>query len=231
METESRIRSRISRPHLPRPGLLARILSTAVRLAPTGWKFYNRSIMMRKTISVNVGVVVPDDFQYAWAGAKEIRFMDAHPEATSSTAYERRIQRGDSCLCLKKNGELVGYHWIAWRSGCLYCGFSSKHEITFLPLQQYQAFTYDLYVYEAYRGRGLGTLFRKLMLEVLRRKGIKEVLTLIDPENQVSLRLSLSFGYEPLCMAYSFRIRQWSTMLFGPQDDKRLKKWIEALEL
>jgi ribosomal protein S18 acetylase RimI-like enzyme len=205
---------------LPTPGPWVRLLATAVRWAPTRWKFYRRSILIHKKLSATEPVALPEGHSWVWAGPQEIESIDHHPEATSRSAYTRRAARGDSCLCLKNGEEIVAYRWIAWHSGCLYCGFGPRQELRFLPLGPNQAFLYDLYVYEAHRRHGYGVLLIKHVAEVLRQKGIDEAFALVDPNNHAVIRLDLRQGYEAVRMVYGFRIRQWNAMLLGPQADQ-----------
>lgn len=222
---------RARRATLPSPGPLVGLLRAAVRFAPTRWKLYDRSIVLRKILVATDGVVLPEGHQWVWAGPDELKVIDGHPEATSRSAYARRLGRGDSCLCLKNGTELVGYRWIAWHSGCLYCGFGPRQEITFLPLQQNQAFLYDLYVYEAYRKRGYGTLLLMLTFKALAGRGIDEVFALVDPDNHKMIRLDLRLGFEAVSMAYGFRIRQWRAMLYGPRaEQSQLQAWMQRFK-
>jgi len=174
--------------------------------------------MLRKDLSGTAAIEESGGYQYCWAGSEEIQYINNHSEATSPTAYERRAQRGDSCLCLKKGDEIIGYHWMAWSSACIFCGFGKGSEIVFFPLREDQVFTYDLYVYKAHRRSGAATAFRGLLWEMLKQKGIREIYTLIDPDNRIALKLNLGLGYKPVHMVYQFRIRQWAHTRYGPLD-------------
>jgi GNAT superfamily N-acetyltransferase len=213
---------------LPTPSLRVRLLAQAVRWAPTRWKFYDRSILMRKRLVPADPVSTPPGHRCEWAGEQEIAAIDRHPEATSPTAYPRRFKRGDACLCLMAGDEIVGYRWIARHRSCLYCGFDPRYELGFLPLKPDQAFVYDLYVYKKHRRHGYAALICSHIYEALRQQGVAEAFSLIDPGNRPVIGLNLRLGVEPVCMAYGFRIRQWNTMLLGPESDgPLLKSWFQ----
>ncbi len=215
---------------LPRPGMRVLALAMLVRHAPTRWKFQDRSILLRKRIAPAAPAVLPPGHSWVWAGPAEIGAIDAHAEATSRSAYARRLARGDACLCLKRGEQIVGYRWIAWHSGCLYCGFGPRQELRFLPLKPTQAFLYDLYVYSAERRHGYGAMLFQRTFDVLRERGIQEAFALVDPANHAVIRLDLRLGFEAVCMAYAFRIRQWHTMLFGPETDApAINAWMAQL--
>ena len=202
-----------------------------MRLAPTGRKFFNRSILLRRRYSAPGEILLPKNFQCVWVGPNEIEYMDRHPEATSRSAYARRAARGDLCLCLKHEEEIIGYRWAARKSACLFCGFGPGYELLFFPLQTHQVFIYDSYVYKAYRGRGYSKLIRELFQQSAYREGVRESFSLISPENSRSLKLALLGGSAPLCFAYGFRIRGWSKMILGPNPDAGLRNWIGAFKL
>jgi ribosomal protein S18 acetylase RimI-like enzyme len=201
-----------------------------VRWAPTRWKFYKRSILIHKKLSETEPVTLPAGHSWVWAGPEEIESIDRHPEATSRSAYKRRAARGDLCLCLKNGKEIVGYRWIAFHSGCLYCGFGPRQELRFLPLGPNQAFQYDLYIYEKHRRHGYGVLLNRRMAEALRQKSIDEAFALVDPDNHAVIRLNLRLGYQAVCLVHSFRIRQWNVAILGPKEEQpRLQAYLEQL--
>jgi GNAT superfamily N-acetyltransferase len=124
--------------------------------------------------------------------------------------------------------EIVGYRWVARHRACLYCGFGPRYELRFLRLAPNQTFLYDLYVYEKYRRHGYAALICNYMFEALRQNGVEEAYSLIDPDNRPVIGLNLRLGVEPVCMAYGFRIRQWSTMVLGPiTEGPLLRSWFQ----
>lgn len=211
---------------LPHPGPVIRVLSLMVRLAPTGRKFFDRSIFLRRKYGPTEPVSLPEGLHSTWAGPEEIDYMDNHPEATSPSAYSRRAARGDLCLCLKRGNEVIGYRWAKRGSACVFCGFGPGYELLFFPLQPDQVFVYDAYVYSAHRGTNYNTTLRALMHRALQSEGVRESYALIAPENTTSLKVTLRAGSEPLCMAYGIRIRDWNKVILGRQPDPQLMQWI-----
>lgn len=209
----------------PSPGFWVRTMNLTVRLAPTGWKHYHNTVLFKNRTAAGGPVVVPAPYRWALAGPAEIRQMDEHPEATSSSAYSRRAARGDLCACLMLDGELLGYQWTRRKSCCALCGFSDRMEFSFLPLAANQAFLYDLYTYEKHRRRGIGILLRKLAYRCLRETGVEEILSLVDPENVPALGIRAALGESPERMVYGYRIRRWNKTFLGRTGDERLARW------
>ena len=216
---------------LPKPTTSLRMLSLMVRAAPSGRKFLHRSILLWREYGGAGNAILPDGYQSVWAGPREIAYMDQHPEATSRSAYARRAARGDVCLCLKQGDEVIGYRWATRESACVFCGFGPGYELLFFPLRAHQVFVYDSYVYRAHRGHGFSTIIRSLFQQATYREGVRESYSLVAPENTRSLKLALLGGSEALCMAYGFRVRNWSKMILGPNPDEDLKRWIDAFKV
>jgi GNAT superfamily N-acetyltransferase len=215
----------------PTANPVIRTLKLLVRFAPTGQKYFKRSIFLRKRYCGLEEVPALDGLESVWAGAKEFAYIDAHPEATSTGAYSRRAARGDWCLCLKCDDEIIGYRWATQHSGCLFCGFGAGYELLFFPLRPDQVFVYDSYVYSAHRGKGYSKLIRDSLHAALQRRGVRESYGLVEPENIRSLKLVINSGYEPLCIAYGVRIRNWSKMILGPSPDAVLARWTEGFKI
>jgi GNAT superfamily N-acetyltransferase len=206
------------------------LLGLIVRLAPTRRKYFNCSIVFRRKYRRLDEPPPLDGLQCVWAGPVEIENMDKHPEATSRGAYARRAARGDTCFCLKRGEELIAYQWVATGSACLYCGFGPRYELLFFPLRPDQVFMYDSYTYSAHRRQGYGTLLRERLHKTMERQGVREAYGLVAPENTPSISVTLKSEYEPLCMAYGIRIRNWSKMFFGPQPDVQLIQWTDEFK-
>jgi ribosomal protein S18 acetylase RimI-like enzyme len=173
---------------------------------------------------------MPEPYTWTWAGPEEIDFLARHPEATSRGAYARRAARGDRCLCIKQGAEIVGYRWFKLNTGCVFCGFGPKREIIPFSLKPGQAYSFDLFTYQKYRGRGVATMLMKILFQVLREAGVKEVLSLVAPTNHASLRLQMRFGAQPQRMVYNYRIRSWSKTFLGPEGDTRLTEWMQQFK-
>lgn len=202
-------------------------LNLAIRLLPIGWKYWGNSILLKTSIIDSGPISLPEGYKWTWAGPEDIDDLDRHPEATSSTAYARRAARGDRCLCIKQGDEIVGYRWYKLGTGCVLCGFGENMEITLFPLKPDQAFAYDLFTYRKYRGQGVATMLNKLLCHALRMEGIKEVLVLVSLANHAAIRLNLRLGAKPLRLVYCYRIRNWSKVFLGPEEDTRLSEWTQ----
>ena len=205
-------------------------MNLVVRLIPTGWKYCGNSVLLKTPVGEGGLVSLPEPYTWTWAGPEEIDFLDRHPEATSRTAYARRAARGDRCLCIKQGTDIVGYRWYKLNTGCVLCGFSPKMEITLFPLRPGQAFCYDLFTYQKYRGRGVATMLMRLLFQALREEGIEEVFGLVSPVNHAALRMHLRLGAQPQRMVYNYRIRSWSKTFLGPEGDNRLTEWMQQFK-
>jgi len=103
-------------------------------------------------------------------------------------------------------------------------------EIPLFPLRPGQAYSYDLFTYRKYRGRGIATMLKKLLYQALREEGINEVLSLVSLDNHASLRPQMRFGAQPQRLVYNYRVRSWSRTFFGPVGDGRLTEWMQQFK-
>jgi ribosomal protein S18 acetylase RimI-like enzyme len=224
-------KSPLSCPVYPRRKMRFRSMNLAVRLMPTGWKYWANSILLMTPVADSQPISVPEPYRWIWAGPEEIAYIDRHPEATSPTAYTRRAARGDRCLCIMLGENVVGYQWVTRRAGCVMCGFGPRMEIKLFPLAPHQAFAYDIYTYRNYRGRGIGTMLKRLLYLSMKEEGAREVLVLVAPDNHASLRLQLRLGAQPQRIVYTYRIRSWNKTFLGPAQDRQLAEWMEQFKL
>jgi RimJ/RimL family protein N-acetyltransferase len=208
----------------PTRSVLVRALNMMARLAPVRSKYYLNSILLRKRLSGSLEVPASNDYRFDWAGPEDVRYIMAHSEALQGHVYDNRVTNGDRCFCAKQGGEIVSYNWIRFTSCCALCGF--ERGLSFLPLQSDQAFTYDFYTYSKYRGKHIGRLLKMHLLHALNEIGINEVYTLIRPHNEISMKIQLRLGYEPVQMIFGYQILKWKKVLYGSaRDNQRMSQW------
>ena len=205
-------------------------MNLLIKLIPTGWKYCGNSVLLKTSIGDSRAIELPEPYQWTWAGPEEIDFLDRHPEATSPTAYVRRAARGDRCLCIKHGPDVMAYRWVTLCNACALCGSGPNMEFTLFPLKPGQAFVYDLFTYQKYRGRGVATTLIKLLFHFLREEGIKEIFALVSPNNHPSLRMHMRFGAQPQRLIYNYRIRNWSKSFSGIEGDRRLSEWMQQFK-
>lgn len=214
--------------HLKYPGrsLWVRALNLMVRLAPVHSKYYLNSILLRKSLTGLSAVPASSEYQFVWAGPEDVRFIMAHSEALQDHVYDKRVTNGDRCFCVKQGSEIVSYNWIRFTSCCALCGFDRG--LTFFPLQSDQAFTYDFYTYSKYRGKHIGRLLKMHLLHALNEIGINEVYTLVRPDNEISMKIQLRLGYEPVQMIFGYQILKCKKVLYGSaRDNQRMNQWTQ----
>lgn len=212
---------------MPRRPARFRLLNLLVRLFPSRSKYRNNAILLVRHINNASLKTEAGKYQFGWAEQNDINRIASHPEARSKDVYQTRLEKGDRCFCIKCNDEIIGYNWIAFQRCCHLCG--SCYEFEFFPLNRNQAFTYDYYIYQKYRGQGMAISLKKQLIIALKSDGIDEIYTLVEPTNVPSMKIHLRLGYEPVCMVYSYRILNWRksfTHLSGNQDS--LNKWVDS---
>lgn len=74
----------------------------------------------------------------------------------------------------------------------------------------------SVYVAAGQRGRGIGKLLMKPLLEAARQRGLHSVLAGIDAENEASVRLHASFGFVKVahCKQVGFKFGRWLDVVY-----------------
>jgi len=74
----------------------------------------------------------------------------------------------------------------------------------------------SVYVAAAHRGRGLGKLLLSPLIESARGLGLKAIIATIDAENEASIRLHASFGFEKVghFKQVGFKFGRWLDLSF-----------------
>jgi ribosomal protein S18 acetylase RimI-like enzyme len=210
----------------PARSVWVRALNLMVRLAPLRSKYYFNSILLRKRLSESQETPVGNGCRFGWATPEDIRAIATHTEALDEDVYAGRVANGDGCLCAKLGNEIVSYNWIRFTSCCVLCGF--HREIGFLPLEPGQAFTYDFYTYSKYRRKHIGSSLKVFLLGALKQRGIQEVCTLVRPHNEISMKIQLRLGYEPVQMFYGYQLAGWKKVFSASAcDRRRMKQWVQ----
>lgn len=205
----------------PKRPLRFRILNAVTRLAPRHSDHFN-NILLRRPTADAPRIETDMGYEFVLASAEDLAAISDHREALRADIYRARLAAGDRCYCLKQGSTIVCYNWVRSIDCCLLCGFPQA--IHFLPLPARQAFSYDLYTYETYRGRGIASVYLTRLIEQLAREGVTEVRTLIAPHNTASLKVHLRLGYDAICMVYAYRVWRWRKTWYGSE---RCRVWID----
>jgi len=210
----------------PRRPVIFRLLNLAVRYFPADISYRNNSILLVKRLNGEISEYKPDNLEFKWAGDDELEYIGSHVEARNRHVYQNRLENDHRCFCMLDNNEVIGFNWFAFHKCCHLCG--SGYEFEFYPLRQDQAFTYDFYIYNRYRGQKFGKLLKKQLLLQLLKDNVCEVFTLVEPSNEISMKVHLSLDYRPVCMVYSYRFMSWRRSFLNPSGaHDSLNKWVD----
>jgi len=104
--------------------------------------------------------------------------------------FTTRFKEGEYCVVAVHDTRIIGYEWFSDKAIHMEDRFRYRLEIPEDTL-----YAYDGFVKREYRLRGIWVLFQKYMLEQLRTLGRQKILTMVDFDNDNSLRTHLRFGY------------------------------------
>lgn len=132
---------------------------------------------------------VPEGFEVSILGPEEVALVAAHPERTGYVPpgyVSDSLRRGDTCVGIKRQGEIVATSWFSLEE--------NRSQAYPVKLRPHEAYLYDTYVFEAYRGRHLAEVLRYGTYDILRTLNRTVLYTLTVHSNTASLRFKQRLG-------------------------------------
>ena len=211
----------------PPQNILLRILRTGLLKLRLRSVYFGHVLVMKKKIEDVSPLKSPEGVEFVEAGEKDIQSIIDHPESQGAAKYFKRLSDGHTCYCVKRDGKILGYQWIAYDSCCV--NFATSREFVFFPLKKGQAFLYDIFVFRKFRRIGVASFLAKKTVVELGKKGIVELFVLVSVGNIPSSALMLINGFEPVRVIYYYGFKKVKKMFFGIKNSGRMKEWKEYL--
>jgi GNAT superfamily N-acetyltransferase len=95
--------------------------------------------------------------------------------------YRANAARGRTCIAAWRGDRPIGYTWVSDR-------MEAEIEVYPLPLPEYAAYLWDLYVIPEERGSGVGSALVAARLDHALQRGFRTGWRMISPRNKASLR-------------------------------------------
>ena len=112
-------------------------------------------------------------------------------ENKESDLFLRRFNKKDHCVvAMDYNSRIIGYCWFTDKQ--VHVEELSGFRLDIHPNALY---AYDAVIKSEYRTRGIWVLFQKFMIEQARELGRYSIITMVDFNNEASLKAHLRFGY------------------------------------
>lgn len=127
--------------------------------------------------------VASDEYEFSFFDAEDIECICDLPERSFvSREHVRKIYaKGTKCYGAKYNGEIAGFSWFDLDE----C-FSRLYKT---PMKSNEAYLFDVYVLNAFRGKNLAPLLRQHIYGILREKGIDSFYSITEAFNTPSIRI------------------------------------------
>lgn len=139
---------------------------------------------------------LPDGYEFSEFGESELEIISRLPGPAEHVGRQRlteSFERGDTCIGIKKDGEIVAFTWFA-----LDKTHSDLHPV---DLQPNEAYLFNIYVVPDYRGLNLASVLRFRSYQLLRDRGRDTYYSITIPSNTASWRFKEKLGAERLCYA------------------------------
>jgi GNAT superfamily N-acetyltransferase len=192
--------------------------------APGLGKVISHPLLLKKNLVRGASPGNREHYVVALANVRDLACIAQHAEAFPEKYYQTRLRRGDTCYCLRVNGEMVAYSWICFTCCSVHCAF--ENEIEFLQLQNHQAYSYDFYTYRNCRGKGYGSYLYERLEAALLDRGVTELYAAVYQYNYTSLKIHLRMDFDLVTGIANFRILRWAKSFWQAVDQKKLERWI-----
>jgi GNAT superfamily N-acetyltransferase len=150
-----------------------------------------------------------DEYELAFLGSKDMKAISAIPyRVFSEEQLLTRLKEGKMCFGAKHRGDIAAFTWCDLDE-CHYKGYR-------FPLKQDQAYLFDAYTLDSFRGKGIAPYVRYQLYKELAKAGRKTLYSISDRFNVSSIRfkkkLNANFVGRGLCVVL-FRKWRFSSQL------------------
>lgn len=160
---------------------------------------------------------VPEGFEFSVFGPEDVAAIAAHPERANYVSAEYVLdnyRNGDTCIGLKRQGVIAAFCWFSLEA--------NRSKVNPAKMRAHEAYLYDLYVFEAFRGRHCALALRHKTYEMLRGLERRVLYTVTGTANTASLRFKQRLGARVLFLGVAVGVfGKYHTTLV-------LKRWPEA---
>jgi len=144
---------------------------------------------------------LPDGFAFSVFGPEDIAVIAAHPERASYVSADYVLDNhrsGDTCIGLKRQGVIAAFCWFSLEA--------NRAKGSPVRMGAHEAYLYDLYVFEAFRGRHLALALRHKTYEMLRGLERTVFYTVTEYANTASMRFKQRLGARVLFLGLAVRV-------------------------
>jgi phosphinothricin acetyltransferase len=142
-----------------------------------------------------------DIYNHIILNTAAVYHYEAHTMEMRKAWYDTRVLGGYPVFVAESEGKVVG--------------FSS-----YGPFRPWPAYKYTMensvYVAEGQRGKGIGKLLIEPLIRHAREKGVHAIIAVIDGENDASVQLHRSFGFEKVgyFREVGYKFGKWLNLTF-----------------
>ena len=180
------------------------LIKLGIEITPFYW--------MKEGISVDYKLPVDaafDEYEFSFFDADDIeRICDLPERSFVSREHVRKIYaKGTKCYGAKYNGQIAGFSWFDLDE----C-FSRLYKV---PMKSNEAYLFDVYVLNEFRGKNLAPLLRYKIYAILRDMGVDSFYSITEAFNTPSIRIKQKLNAKFVFLGLYVRLFR-----------KRKKTWI-----
>jgi len=176
-------------------------------------------IMLRRLRSKNINVIIPfylyqegifgeycknyrdgsENYEIGFFKPENMKDIASFPRDGWSSEKEllTRLSEGHKCYGVKYRGKVAAFTW---------CNFVNCHSVLYnFPLKKNEAYLYDAYTTESFRGRGIAPHLRFKLYEVLHKMGRNRFYSISLFFNKSAIRFKKKLYARPLILCLHFK--------------------------
>ena len=126
---------------------------------------------------------LPEGFEFSVFGSEEVMGISKHPERKGYANEQyviNNFNKGDTCLGVKYKGGIAAFTWFSLEK--------SKTIYHPVAMKENEAYLFDMYVLNAYRGKNLAPVLRYKNYEILKEMGRDTFYSITEYFNTPSFR-------------------------------------------
>jgi hypothetical protein len=139
---------------------------------------------------------LPNGFEFFILTESDLEAFRHHPRREEYVDHQTmldHLHKGDICLGIKCKGEIVALSWYSL----------TESTAKFYPasMGEKEAYLYDMFVFEEYRGQNLAPILRYKNYQILNSLGRVTYYSITERANRASLRFKQKLGAQKLFLA------------------------------
>jgi len=165
-----------------------------------GFRFFPYYLMEEGSSVLSNSGSDPEGFELCVINHEDLQNPDQFGPSVRLEQWKQRLEKGHVCIALRKSGEVAAYCW------------ADTKEFNFRPesfsLKKEEAYLYDAYVEDTFRGQGLAPYMRIQCYRLLNSRGFNRFYSVSDYFNTPTHRFKKKLNARAVRLVLKIELRR-----------------------